>query len=199
MPPSSPSSAGQKKVGDEGIATTPTRSVENGPSRRLTVQTPAAAEAASPSRVASHNTPAHSPSASASTTPLRPRSRPQTPSSPAERSLEGVHGIGNGRVRLFSAEAHNTFFGNSMGAVPTTAEAAVALKQAALTIIGIHRFLSLLSANKLVEPNVLAFTETLLGNTDGSLGWVPSVFSRGGSLLPSLYADGRYIDDVIAF
>ena len=44
--------------------------------------------------------------------------------------------------------------------------------QAALTIIGIHRFLSLLSANKLVEPNVLAFTETLLGNTDGSLGWV---------------------------
>ena len=74
-------------------------------------------------------------------------------------------------MRLFSAEAHNTFFGNSMGAVPTTAEAAVALKQAALTIIGIHRFLSLLSANKLVEPNVYWLSPRLcLGTVMAPLG-----------------------------
>ena len=43
--------------------------------------------------------------------------------------------------------------------------------------------------------------ENLLGNNDGSLRGrsTPSVFSRGGSLLPSIYADGRSSDDVIAF
>ena len=42
------------------------------------------------------------------------------------------------------------------------------------------------------EKSPLA-TENLLENTDG----VPSVFFRDGSLLPSIYADGRYIDAVI--
>ena len=41
-------------------------------------------------------------------------------------------------------------------------------------------------------------TENLLENTDGGRS-TPSVFSRGGSLLPSIYADGRSSDDVIAF
>ena len=46
-----------------------------------------------------------------------------------------------------------------------------------------------------VEINLLVFTENLLENTDGA----PHQCSLGsGSLLPSIYADGRYIDDVIA-
>ena len=49
-----------------------------------------------------------------------------------------------------------------------------------------------------VEINLLGFTEKLLENTDG--GGAPiSVFPRGGSLLPFIYADARYIDAVIAF
>ena len=42
-----------------------------------------------------------------------------------------------------------------------------------------------------VSPRICS--RTLMGCSD------PSVFSRGGSLLPSSYADARYIDDVIAF
>ena len=40
-------------------------------------------------------------------------------------------------------------------------------------------------------------TDNLLENTDGRGRSTPSVFSRGGSLLPSIYADARYIDAVI--
>ena len=42
-------------------------------------------------------------------------------------------------------------------------------------------------------------TENLLENTDGELRPPPSAFCRANSLLPSVYADARYIDDVIAF
>ena len=44
---------------------------------------------------------------------------------------------------------------------------------------------------------LLGFTENLLDNADGNSD--TSVFSRGGSLLPSNDADGRSSDDVIAF
>ena len=59
-----------------------------------------------------------------------------------------------------------------------------------------------------VEINSLAFTENLLEDTDGlrrlppevwGVQSNPSVISRCGSLRPSMYADVRYIDDVIAF
>ena len=39
-------------------------------------------------------------------------------------------------------------------------------------------------------------TENLLENTDGGTP-TPAVFFRGGSLLPSIYADARYIDAVV--
>ena len=46
-------------------------------------------------------------------------------------------------------------------------------------------------------------SRTLMGYSDhhrgGGGGGTRSVFSRGGSLLPSMYADGRSCDDVIAF
>lgn len=45
--------------------------------------------------------------------------------------------------------------------------------------------------NLLVSPRICS--RTLMGYSDP-----PSVFSRDGSLLPSIYADVRYIDDVIA-
>ena len=44
-----------------------------------------------------------------------------------------------------------------------------------------------------VESPPLA-TDNLLENADGG---TPSVFSRGGTLLPSVYADARYVDAVI--
>ena len=56
------------------------------------------------------------------------------------------------------------------------------------------------------SKSILGLTENLLENTDGVLRrggegvrGTPSVFSRDGTLLPSNYADVRYIDDVIAF
>ena len=49
-----------------------------------------------------------------------------------------------------------------------------------------------------VEINLLVFTVNLLENTDGVLITPPHQrFSRDGTLLPSIYADVRYIDDVI--
>ena len=52
-----------------------------------------------------------------------------------------------------------------------------------------------------VKSNLLGFTENLLENTDGGpeQPHPPPTFSRGGSLLPSIYASGRSSDDVIAF
>ena len=41
-------------------------------------------------------------------------------------------------------------------------------------------------------------TENLLENTGGGRS-TPISVSRGGSLQPSIYADARYIDDVLAF
>ena len=50
-----------------------------------------------------------------------------------------------------------------------------------------------------VEPPPPLATDNLLENTDGVLRPPPrsAVFSRGGTLLPSSYADARYIDAVI--
>ena len=47
-------------------------------------------------------------------------------------------------------------------------------------------------------PQINLFTDNLLENTDG-MGGTPSLFSRGGSPLPFIYADARCIGDVIAF